>query len=65
MLPDSQKSEIGSSKYETSPSAGKNNVEHGSVSLQCGGNVRGHRLSFVTTDELFMKITKITLRICV
>ena len=34
MLPDSQKTEIGSSKYETSPSAGKNNVKHGSVSLQ-------------------------------
>ena len=69
--PDSEKTDLGSSNQEASPSAGKNN---GIVLVPChawecissGVDIfRGPWVSFTTTDELSARVTKITSRISV
>ena len=73
VLPDSKETELGSSDQEASPSAGKNT---GVVLVPCSrmevrpyshfrwcGYFWGPWVSFVTTDEFSVRVTKITLRI--
>ena len=73
VLPDSKETELGSSYHEASPSAGKNT---GVVLVPCScmevhpysyfwwcGYFWGPWVSFVTTDEFSVRVTKITLRI--
>ena len=70
---DSKETELGGSDQEASPSAGKNT---GVVSVPCSlievrpysyfrwcGYFCGPCVSFVTTDEFSVRVTKITLRI--
>ena len=70
---DSNKTELGSSNQEASPSAGKNmevvlvpwlHMEvHPYISFQCCGYFWGPWVSFVMTDEFSVGVTKITSRI--
>ena len=71
--PDSKETELGSRDQEASPSAGKNTMV---VLVPCShmevrpcsyfrwcGYFWGHWVSFVTTDEFSVRVTKITFRI--
>ena len=73
VLPDSKKTELGSSDQKASPSAGKNT---GVVLVPCSsmevrpysylrwcGYFGGPWVSFVTTDEFSISVTKTTSRI--
>ena len=73
MPPDSKETELGSSDQEASPSAGKNtgvvlvpclHMEvHPYSYFQWCGYFWGPWVSFVTTGEFSVRVTKITLRI--
>ena len=73
VLPDSKETQLGSSDQETSLSAGKNTgivlvpclrmEVHSYSYFQCCGYFWGSWMSFVTTDELSIRVTKITSRI--
>ena len=72
VLPDSKETELGSSEQEASPSAGKNTGivlvpwKNHFRTWKCaptaisGGYTQDPLVSFVTTDEFSLRVTKIT-----
>ena len=67
VLPDSKETELGGSDQEASPSAGKNTGVVRAwkcvpTTISSGGDI-SEVVSFVTTDEFSVRVTKITTRI--
>ena len=72
VLPDSNDTEFGINDQESSPSAGKNNSSFSAMShmevcpysyFQWCGYFQGPWVSFVTTNEFSVRVTRITSRI--